>query len=347
MGTISVLLAVKLEEAFQRQIADVDSRVKVWDVADPVAAELQWTPGVEVSAGERKELESLLQEAEIMVLPRPPMELALPSPKLSELLSRMPNLRWVQFIGTGMERVAEMGLLGQNIIITNASGNGAIPIAEYVLCTMLMFARKAMLCFLNKQKKRWDGYTSFELHGKTLGIVGLGSIGQEVAHRSKAFGMRVLATKRSAVRQELSVMEVDKVYPRHDLLEMLAECDFVVLSVPLIKETARMIGERELKAMKPSAFLINIARGGLIHEAMLLRALKEGWIAGAGLDVFEKEPLPSESELWEMPNVIISSHNSSRSGMANARLTQLFCNNLRRYLAGQPLLNLVDKEKGY
>ncbi len=347
MDTINVLIAAKLEKTFQRQIASVDRRVRVWDVADLITAKLQWTPGVEVSAEERKELDSLLRDAEILVLPRPPRELPRQSPKLSDLLSWIPNLRWVQYIGLGMDRVAKMGLLENNIIITNARGNTAIPMAEYVLCTILMFARKAPLCFLNKQERRWDRYTSSELKGKTLGIVGLGSIGQEVGRLAKAFGMRVVAIKRSVMRQELSVMGVDKVYPRHDLLEMLAECDFVVVSVPLTSETSRMIGEQELKAMKPSSFLINIARGGLIHEAMLIRALKEGWIAGAGLDVFESEPLPPESKLWEMPNTIISPHNSGRTGMANARLTKLFCENLKRYLTGQPLLNVVDKEKEY
>ncbi len=347
MDTINVLIATKLEEVFQRQIADVDRRVKVYDAADLINAELLRTPGVEASAEECKELDSLLRESEVLILTRPPSELPSQSSKLSDLLSRAPNLKWIQYTSAGMDRVAKMGLLESNVTITNASGNSAIPIAEYVLCTMLMFARKALLCFLNKQEKRWDRYTSSELREKTLGIVGLGSIGQEVARRAKAFDMRVVATKRSVVRPELAVMGVDRVYPRHDLLEMLAECDFVVLSVPLTKETTGMIGERELKAMKPSSFLINIARGGLIDEAMLIRALKEGRITGAGLDVFEREPLPLESELWEMPNVIISSHSSGTTGMANARLTKLFCENLERYIAGQSLLNVVHKEKGY
>ena len=347
MDTINVLIATKLEEVFQRQIADVDRRVKVYDAADLINAEWVREPGMEASAEERKELDGLLREAEILVLSRPPRELPHQSSKLSDLLSRATNLKWVQYTGAGMDRMAMLGLLEGNFIVTNSSGNSAVPIAEYVLCVMLMFARKALLCFLNKQEKQWDRYTSSELMGKTLGIVGLGSIGQEVARRAKAFGMRVVATKRSVAGSESAVMMADRVYPRHDLLEMLGECDFVVLSVPLTRETTGMIGERELKAMKPSSFLINIARGGLIDEAMLIRALKEGWIAGAGLDVFEREPLPPESKLWEMPNVIISSHSSGTTGMANARLTKLFCENLKRYITGQPLLNVVNKEIGY
>ncbi|MFC1984384.1 D-2-hydroxyacid dehydrogenase [Chloroflexota bacterium] len=347
MDTINVLIATKLEEVFQRQIADVDRRVKVYDAADLINAEWVREPGIEASAEAHKELDGLLREAEIIVLSRPPRELSHHSSTLSDLLSRATNLKWIQYTGAGMDRMAILGLLDGNFTVTNASGNSAVPIAEYVLCVMLMFARKALLYFLNKQEKRWDRYTSSELMGKTLGIVGLGSIGQEVARRAKAFGMRLVATKRSSVGSEPAVMMADKVYPRQDLLEMLAECDFVVISAPLTRETAGMIGERELKAMKPSAFLINIARGGLIDEAVLIRALKEGWIAGAGLDVFQREPLPTESELWEMPNVIISSHNSGTTGMNSVRLTGLFCENLKRYIAGQPLLNVVSQERGY
>jgi phosphoglycerate dehydrogenase-like enzyme len=140
---------------------------------------------------------------------------------------------------------------------------------------------------------------------------------------------------------------VDKVYPRNHLLKMLAECDFVLLSLPLTQETYKIIGEAELRAMKPTAYLINIARGNLIDEPVLIRALEEGWIAGAGLDVFAKEPLPPDSRLWELPNTIITCHDSNSTGMDDARMVELFCANLEKYLNNQPLLNVVDKEKGY
>jgi len=149
MDTVNVLIATKLEEVFQRQIADVDRRVKVYDAAGLISAELLRTPGVEASAEECKELDSLLRESEVLILTRPPRELPSHSQKLSDLLSRAPNLKWIQYTSAGMDRVAKMGLLESNVIITNASGNSAIPIAEYVLCTVLMLARKALLCFLN------------------------------------------------------------------------------------------------------------------------------------------------------------------------------------------------------
>ena len=337
MDTIDILIVTRLEERFQRQIVEVDRRVRVYDAAELVRAELERVPQSEVPVREREKLEGLLRNAEVILLSTPPLD----------LLSRSPKLRWVQSTSAGIDNMMGTGLLESDVIITNTRGIHAILIGEYVLGTMLMFVKKAPLCFVNKQRKRWEKFVPSGLRGKTFGVIGLGSIGQEVARLAKAFGMRVVATKRSVMRQELSNMGVDEVYPRCDLLEMLGECDFVVLSVPLTKETARMIGERELKAMKPTAYLINISRGGIIDEKMLIRALEEGWIAGAGLDVFEKEPLPPESELWEMPNVIISPHIAGDNEMYNARVTEIFCENLKRYLTGRPLINVVDKEKGY
>ena len=338
MDSINILIANRLDEVFQRQIAGVDRQVKVQDARELVSAELGRASGTDISATEREKLDSLLREAEVIVMWRPPLD----------LLSRSPRLKWVQLTSAGIDRaLAGSGLLESDVIIANASGIHAIPIGEYVLGTMLMFAKRAPLSFVNKQRKRWEQFIPSELRDKTLGVVGLGSIGQEVARLARAFGMRVVATKRSVMRQEVLVMGVDKVYPPRDLLDMLSESDFVVLSVPFTKETATMIGEPELRAMKPTSYLINISRGGVIHEGMLIRALKEGWIAGAGLDVFATEPLPLENELWDIPNVIITPHIAGGSEMYNSRLTELFCDNLRRYLTGQTLLNVVDKSKGY
>ncbi|MFC2059805.1 D-2-hydroxyacid dehydrogenase [Chloroflexota bacterium] len=348
MDIINVLIATKLEDTFQRQIADVDRRVKVYDGAGLINAELRRAPQTEVSAKEREELNSLLRDAEVMLMPRVLRELSNQSPKLRDILSRMPKLRWVQYMGVGMERAIEMGLMEGNITVTNASGVRAIPMAEYAIMDMLMLVKKVPLSFLNQQRKHWERLSASDLQGKTAGIIGLGTIGHEVARLAQAFGMRVVATRKSVTRQEDSVMGVDKVYPRKDLLEMLSECDFVVLTAPLTEETNGMLGERELKAMKPGSFLVNISRGSIIDESMLIRALREGWIAGAGLDAFEKEPLNPESELWELPNVIISSHCSGvNDDVVNTEVTRLFCDNLKRYVDGQPLLNVVDKKKGY
>jgi len=158
--------------------------------------------------------------------------------------------------------------------------------------------------------------------------------------------MRVVAVRRSATGREIPPA-VDALYPADRLAEMLGESDFLVVAVALTPETQKLIGERELRAMKPNAYIINIARGSVIDEAALTRALKEGWIAGAGLDVFEKEPLPPESELWTLPNVILTPHVAGVMPDYNARAAEVFCKNLRRYLAGQPLINVIDRTRGY
>jgi phosphoglycerate dehydrogenase-like enzyme len=167
-----------------------------------------------------------------------------------------------------------------------------------------------------------------------------------VARLSKAFGCRVIATRRSVTERTTSDV-CDELLPSSELPTLLAESDFVVLAVPLTKETRHLIGDTELRAMKSNAVLINIARGAIVDEPALLRALKEGWIAGAALDVFEQEPLPPESELWDMPNVIVSPHISGGTEIYNQRAAGIFCENLRRYLAGEKLMNLAVPARGY
>ncbi len=274
-----------------------------------------------------------------------------------------PRLRWIQLNSAGVDHILDAPIMDSDVIITTASGIHAPPIAEYVLAFMLSHIRKfpQMLRYQMRRewpKKRWKVLLGGELRGKTVGIVGYGSIGREVGRLAKAFGMRVVATKRSAGERrdtgywiagagdpEASLL--DRLYPPEGLQEMLAECDFVVIAVPLTSETMRAIGEEELRAMKPSSFLVNIARGEIIDEPILIRALKEGWISGAGLDVFAQEPLPKDSELWDMENVIISPHIAAATPCYDERATDLFAENLRRYLAGEELLNVVDRKRGY
>jgi D-2-hydroxyacid dehydrogenase (NADP+) len=347
VSTVNVLLAQKLDESLQKMICEVDTRVKTFDVSNSLIAELNWIPEVNNSENERNALYKVLYNAEILILPRPPKILPEHGPKLSNLLSQALNLRWIHYVGSGLNYFDEMGLWDLGVIITNSAGFANISISEHILHFMLMFARKSLLCFANKQNKKWERIPLVELHGQTLGVLGLGNIGRETARLAKAFGMQVLAMKRSPVGQGYVDSYVDKFYPREYLHEMLAECDFVALTLPLTAETENIIGESELKAMKATAFLINIARGGLIDESVLITALKEGWIAGAGLDVFVKEPLPVESELWELPNTIITCHNSSVTGTGDIRMTEIFCDNLRKYLSGKPMNNIIEKEKGY
>jgi phosphoglycerate dehydrogenase-like enzyme len=217
---------------------------------------------------------------------------------------------------------------------------------EHVLGMMLMFVKQALVYFADKQDKVWEQHMPDQLYGKTLGVVGLGKVGEGIARAAKAFDMRVVATRRHVTEQETSQV-VDALYPAEKLPEMLRESDFVVVTVALTRETEKLIGKRELRAMKPTAYIINIARGSVIDEVALTKALKEKWIAGAGLDVFEKEPLPQDSELWTLPNVIITPHVAGIMPDYNARAMDVFCENLRRYLAGQPLMNVVDRTRGY
>jgi phosphoglycerate dehydrogenase-like enzyme len=274
-----------------------------------------------------------------------------------------PALKWVQFHSAGVDHVLDTPLMRSSVALTTLSGLHAPQIAEYVLASMLAFTRRVptMLHYQKRAewpKGRWDLFAGRELRGQTVGIVGYGSIGREVARLAKAFDMRVLVSKRDTNDMADSDYRLagvgdvdgtlpDGVYGPDRLHGMLRWCDFVVVAAPLTPETRHMIDVAALRAMRPNAYLINIARGELIDEAALARALREGWIAGAGLDVFEEEPLPGDSPLWKLDNVILSPHVAGFSLAYDDRATDLFAQNLSRYLAGEPLLNLVNKERRY
>jgi phosphoglycerate dehydrogenase-like enzyme len=278
-------------------------------------------------------------------------------------LSRASRLQWVQMHAAGVDHVLDHPIMKNDMLLTTASGIHATPIAEYVFASILAFNRRVprMLHYQSRREwpqGRWNLFASPELRGSTLGIVGYGSIGREVGRIARCFGMRVVATKRSVSQmrdvgyavQGLGDREgvlLDEAFPPDRLSEMLGLCDYVVVAVPLTPETRKLIGEAELRAMKPSAYLVNISRGGTVDEGVLLRALQEGWIAGAGLDVFEEEPLSPDSPLYDLEHVILSPHVAGFTLCYDERASDLFAENLRRYLAGEPLLNLVDKAKGY
>ena len=249
-------------------------------------------------------------------------------------------------ISAGVNVVLNREIIESPVTLTNVSGIHATPIGEVVLQYMLMFVKRAPLHFQHKLERRWNRLTPTVLRSKTVGIVGLGSIGREVARLAKAFGMRVLATRRSA-KQAGRTRYVDMLLPPEKLKELLAESDFVVLALPLTPETSQIIGEDELRAMKSTAYLINIARGDVVDEEALTRALEENRIAGAGLDVFATEPLPPDSKLWELPNVILSPHVAGGMEDYVPRATEVFLENLARYTSGRKLLKAVDKNRGY
>jgi phosphoglycerate dehydrogenase-like enzyme len=197
--------------------------------------------------------------------------------------------------------------------------------------------------------RKWDRIGGTEIWGSTVGIIGLGDVGMAVAERAKAMGCRVIGTRRSVSSAQKNAGPVDELLPASEVNYLLRESDYVVLAAPLTPETHHLINGETLRLMKPTAVLINVARGGVVDEAALIAALKSGVIAGAALDVFDKEPLPKESPLWKMDNVFITPHISPTSGSAifMRRHVQLFNENLKRYLAGEPLLNVVDVERGY
>jgi phosphoglycerate dehydrogenase-like enzyme len=265
-----------------------------------------------------------------------------------------PRLRWFQCAGAGVDGLETTGILDVNssVIVTTASGIHGDTIGEYVIGSMLMFNRTwpEMVRLQDRhiwpRSAHWYKLGGRELGNQTIGIVGLGSIGRRVAHLARAFGMHVLATRRSASTHEQQP-DVDKLYGPSQLHEMLHQSDYVVLAVPLTPETEHLIGEPELRSMRPHTYLVNVARGRVIDEHALIRALREGWIAGAGLDVTEEEPLPPDSPLYDMPNVILTPHISGVSVHYDERLTAMFADNLRRFRAGEPLNHRYDPTRRY
>lgn len=263
------------------------------------------------------------------------------------------SLKWIQLVSAGAEHLLESGVQNTSIVVTTASGIHGPAMAEYVMCMMVMLSRRLKLILSETAERKWRPsrtrtYYGDELMGKTVGIVGFGRIGRRVASVARALGMRVLGHRRSAVATGTQDDLAHELYSgREGLAQMLPQCDFLVLVAPLTKETRGLIGERELKSMKLTANLINVARGQLVDEGALVRALREGWIAGAALDVFAKEPLPQESELWDLPNVIVTPHMAGDFIAYLDRAADIFRENLRRYVAGEPMINVLDMQRGY
>jgi len=313
----------------RQQIIAISPRIKLQDVSDLVSAEQRG------DSAAKEQLDALLAEVEVIYGSMPPRN----------LFSRAPRLRWIHTMLAGVDPFLNANIAHSPVILTKTRGIHS-QISELAFEMILMLAKEAPLCFRLKQEKRWQQFNTLPLRSKTVGIVGLGSIGKDVARLAKAFGMRVIATRRSAKRVARS-RYADTVLPGEQLPALLSESDFVVLTLPITSETKKMIGEKELRAMKSTAYLINVARGSIVDEEALIRALSENWIAGAGLDTFATEPLPPDSKLWELPNVIITPHIAGRVPNIDIKATELFCENLRRYLKGKKLLNVVDKKKGY
>lgn len=291
-------------------------------------------PGIRVTVAEGSHGITRASSAEIMMGWRIPQE----------AIQQAPGLKWIHASAAGVDGLLYPEILQREIIVTTSSGIHQ-SLVEHVFAFMLALERKVHVAMRHQMQRRWDRSDTVggELRGKTLGILGLGTIGQEIARKAAAFDMRVIGTRYTRA----PIPGVEKVFPPDGLPEVLRESDVIAVVLPLTAQTRGLIGEREFRMMKPTALFINVGRGPLVQEPALVRALRDGWIAAAGLDVFEHEPLPGDSPLYDLSNVIITPQVSGASPHYMDRAVALFCENLRRYLRGERLVNVVDKERGY
>lgn len=283
---------------------------------------------------------------------------ALPQP------DQAPKLRWIQFHLAGVEEHLEQPILHQvKVQATTLSGANAPQVAEHALALMLALGHHLPEMVTDQSRSQWptqrtQRYIPAELINSTVGIIGYGSIGQRLARLLQSFGVTVLASRRDLLNIQSRDFQIDgagdhagelprRLYPGKAIRSLLKECDFVVVTVPLTPETRGMLGVKQLSAMKPGSFLIDVSRGGVVDQEALIQALEKGQLAGAALDVFSEEPLPADSPLWEMPKVLISPHVAGLSPHYMERAFTLFKENLRRYVAGEELLNKIDLERGY
>jgi phosphoglycerate dehydrogenase-like enzyme len=280
-------------------------------------------------------------------------------------LSCANKLKWVQLSSTGVNHLLDKPILESDILITTTRGIHATPIAEFAFGALLSLGRHLNEMQVDQKDRRWkelyywEKKGGLELRGKTMGIVGYGAIGSEIGRLADAFGMKVIAIRKDpgGTRAEpggmlpgtgdISGKIPERVINPSQIQEILPECDVVVLSVPLTSETIGLLGKNEIMAMKPSAYLINVARGQVVDEDALLNALQNDRLAGAVLDTFIEEPLPGDSPFWDMGNVLVTPHVAPNSSYYNDRASDVFAENLRRYLSGNPLMNMFNRNRGY
>ncbi|MFC0558246.1 D-2-hydroxyacid dehydrogenase [Halalkalibacter alkalisediminis] len=262
------------------------------------------------------------------------------------VLQKESSLKWLQTWSAGVNNLPLNELHSRDIQLTSANGVHANPISETIFALMLGLTRKIHTYVKNQQTKTWHhANMKLEIHGKTIGIIGVGSIGKETAKIAKAFGMHVLGIRHSGAPVE----QVDEMFTTDQLNSLLPKCDYVVVTLPLTSETQHLFGAEQFSLMKSTAYFINIGRGELVVEQDLIHALLEQQIAGAGLDVFTTEPLPEENPLWTMENVIVTPHTSGSTEHYDKRVIEdIFIPNLKKYIAKEPLsINVVDYKKGY
>ncbi|RWB95031.1 MAG: D-2-hydroxyacid dehydrogenase [Mesorhizobium sp.] len=261
-----------------------------------------------------------------------------------EIFNKARRLRWFQCASAGIDSIMPIRNCIGDLIITNVRGIHGEVIADYVMTGIAMMYWDFSQFMRDQSRNEWHPRPLAPLAGRMLGVVGLGSIGTAIARRGKSFGMSVIGSKRNVTEP---VRGVDRLFPPENIAELLQLSDFVVLAVPQVPETVGLIGREQLRLMRRSAVLVNIARGSVVAESELIEALKTGTIAGAVLDVFEREPLSADSALWTMPNVIVTPHVAGWMTDYDNRVLEIFADNLQRFIEKKPLRNVVDLTRGY
>jgi len=340
---VRVVIASPLQDDLVEAIASTDPRLEV--VYERELVPVPRYPAdhalpLIASPQDRAHWETLLEEAEVL-FDFGPQDLA-------DRLPSWPRLRWIQATSAGVGQfAARVGLTDSPIIVTTASGVHARPLAEFVLMAMLMFEKGAFRLAADQRARHWERYAGQEIAGKLVGIVGGGRIGREVARVVRALDARTAGVIRSLDGRRGGDLDMDLLLPSERIDELLPTVDYLVLCLPHTAETYHLLSAARLDLLKPEAVLINVARGAVVDEEALIAMLQSGRLRGAALDVFAREPLPPESPLWGLPNVLISPHSASTAGSENKKIVDLFRENLRRYLDGQPLRNVLDKRLLY
>ena len=265
---------------------------------------------------------------------------------LKQIWSSAPKVQWVHSLSAGLESTLFPELIESPVPMTNARGVFKRSLGEFAVSAVLYFAKDLRRMIRNQEAAVWEQFDVEEVHGRTLGVVGYGEIGKAAAERAHALGMKIVALRR---RPQLSSGDkiVDKFYSIEDRAEMMAVSDYVLAAAPLTEDTRNLIGEKELAAMKPTGVIINVGRGPVINEPALIRVLQERKIKGAGLDVFDTEPLPKDHPFWKLDNVLLSPHCADHTSTWLEEAMQLFVDNFIRFSKGEPLENVVDKRAGY
>ena len=321
MSRVPVAVTIPLEPELLARIEALDERIQVLDASAPLAA------------------------AEVVLLGAPP-RLA-PEAVREAVRSSGSRVRWIHSIWAGAgEQVAAAELSPEElerVAMTTSAGVHATPLAEFALFGLLAFAKGLPRLLRDKADRRWESYVMDELRDRTLLVLGVGSIGREVARLASAFGMHAIGIKRTPG----DVPHLDQLHPPERLRDLLPRADAVVVTLPITAATRGLLDRDALALLRPHAVLVNVGRGAVVDEEALVEALREGRLAGAVLDVFAEEPLPPESPLWELPNVLLAPHTAARSVHELERIVDLFCDNLGRYLRGEELRNRVDPEHYY